>query len=230
MSVWCTAPMELAGDALHPDAPAAARRPAMRGCAGEPLSRPRFGLRHRALLALVPPAAVVLVVLLDAVARSRWDWPLPFIAVLDEPAHLVTALLFLVAFLPGRAFALAPWALAGSVLIDLDHLPLYLWGVLADADGSRPVTHSVSTVAVVVVAGLLTRGRARTALLGLGIGVALHLVRDLATGPGVPLLWPFDPTIVLARYGTYVLVLAVVAVLASVRLLLRTPPLLSTVR
>jgi inner membrane protein len=204
--------------------------PPGRGCAGEPLGRPGPGLAQRALVALVPPAAVVLVVLLDTVARSRWDWPLPFVAVLDEPAHLATALLLLAAFLPGRAVALAPWALAGSVLIDLDHVPLYLWGALADADGSRPVTHSLATVAVLLVAGALARGRWRVALVGFGLGVALHLARDLATGPGVPLLWPLDPTITLLPYRSYVLVLAVVAALASARLLLRPPPLQSARR
>ena len=202
----------------------------MRGCAGEPLSAPVIGLPRRAALALVPPAALLAVLLLAAEARSRRTWPLPLVAILDEPAHLATALLFLAAFLPGRAVALAPWALAGSVLIDLDHIPLYLWGALADADGSRPVTHSVTTAAVLLAAGLLARGRLRVPLLGLGLGVALHLVRDLATGPGVPLLWPLDPTITLLPYRDYVLVLAVVAVLASTRLLLRPPPPLSARR
>jgi inner membrane protein len=150
------------------------------------------------------------------------DPPLLLLGLLDEPAHLATAWLFLAAFLPGRARALGPWVLVGAVAIDADHVPLYLWDALAAAPGARPVPHSLLTVAVLAAAAVASP-RLRSPLLGLALGVVLHLVRDLATGPGVPLLWPFGPAKVIVPYAVYLLVLAVVAVVAVVRRSLATP-------
>jgi inner membrane protein len=166
-------------------------------------------------LALVPVGALALVVAVDAVARSR-EWPVLVVGLLDEPAHLATAVIFLAAFLPRRALALLPWALAASVLIDLDHVPLYLRGVLADANGGRPVTHSLTTVAVLLAAGAAF-SRLRSPLVGLALGVVLHLVRDLATGPGLSPLWPVNPAAVRLPYVAYLVPLSLVAALATVR-------------
>ena len=162
-------------------------------------------------------AAAVLVILLDLVLEAR-RWPIAVTALLDEPAHLLTAALLLAAALPRRARAVVPWALLGSVLIDLDHIPLYVWGVLT-ADGyGRPVTHSAATVLALAIAGTAARSRARTALWGLALGVGLHLVRDLCTGPGVPLWWPVGAPPVLLPYSSYVAVLLITVVVAVVRL------------
>jgi inner membrane protein len=170
--------------------------------------------------ALLCAAAVVLVRLIDASLASR-RWPIPVEAVQDEPAHLLTAALVLAAVLPGRARALAPWALAGAVLIDVDHIPLYLWGWLVVDGEGRPVTHSLATVLALalagVLAGSLARGRLRTALLGLSAGVALHLVRDVPLGPGAPLFWPLSPDGVVAPYWGYVTVLVTAAAVAVAR-------------
>jgi hypothetical protein len=65
---------------------------------------------------------------------------------LDESAHLATAWRFLAAFLPKRDRALLLWVLLGSVVIDVDHVPLYRWHLLAAGPGSRPVTHFLATV------------------------------------------------------------------------------------
>lgn len=177
---------------------------------------------RRLLRALSCLGALALIGVLDLVQGAR-SWPLPVVGLLDEPAHLATAALFLVAFLPARARAVVPWALAGAVLIDLDHLPFYLWGALTTDDAGRPLTHSLATVLVLatagVLAGALTAGRARTALVGLALGVALHLVRDLGTGPGVPLWWPVSGHGVLLPYVTYAALTAAVAVVAGARLL-----------
>jgi inner membrane protein len=159
---------------------------------------------------------VLFIGLLDLAQAAR-HWSVPVVAVLDEPAHLATAALLLAALLPGRARALVPWALAGAVLIDLDHIPLYLWDLLTSDGSGRPVTHSLLTVLVLVCAGLLARTRTRTALLGLALGVALHLVRDLGTGPGVPLLWPLDGRSVLVPYAAYFAAVAAAAVIAAGR-------------
>jgi len=170
--------------------------------------------------ALLCPAAAGVVVLLDLVHGAR-HWPVAGTALLDEPAHLLTAALLLAAVLPGRARALVPWALLGSVLIDLDHVPLYLWGALTVDGFGRPVTHSAATVLVLVIAGAAARSRARTAFWGLALGVVAHLVRDLGTGPGVPLAWPLDRHAALLPYGAYLAVVLAAVPVAAGRLVRR---------
>ena len=67
-----------------------------------------------------------------------------------------------------------------------------------------------------LAAALLSRGGARAALLGAVAGLASHLLRDLATGEGLPLLWPasrHDLAMPYAAYAVAVAVLAVVGVL-----------------
>jgi inner membrane protein len=142
---------------------------------------------------LWPLAGLVAVAVLDRVQAARY-WSHAVVGLLDEPAHLITAALLLAAWprrLPGR---LAGWALAGSVAIDADHVPLYLGHMPTAVPDGRPVTHCLLTAAVLLAGAGAARGRLRTALGGLALGVCLHLVRDVATGgTGVPLLWPLDP-------------------------------------
>jgi inner membrane protein len=153
------------------------------------------------------------IAVLDVVRTSR-AWPVPLLAALDWPAHLTTAALVLGA-LPRRLHPrLAAWALAGSVAIDLDHIPMYLgFREMTTLDGGRPVTHSLTTAAALLGASVPARGRARTVLAGLGTGVLLHFVRDIGTGPGLPLLWPFRRVNVhvpyLAHFGAIALAAAV---------------------
>lgn len=142
---------------------------------------------------------------------------------IDEPAHLATCLIALLA-----AMALSGWrpsayfvaaALIASVAIDVDHIPGYLdWHVLT---GSlpRPYSHSLLSVALLVGFGAATRGDARQVSLGLAFGVAAHLLRDLATGPGASLLWPFTDAVLALPYAVYagLLVLAVLAIRSGVR-------------
>jgi inner membrane protein len=156
-------------------------------------------------------AALVAVVGLDLVLASR-SWSVPVEAVLDEPAHLLTAWL-LVTAAGVRSREVVVWALAGAVLIDLDHLPLYS-GFAVTAGGGRPVSHSVTTVLVLLVAVAAWRAQ-RTRLTALALGVVLHLVRDLGSGPGVPALWPWLPDSLRVPYAGYLAVLvAAVAVIA----------------
>ena len=76
---------------------------------------------------------------------------------LDEVAHLCTAalgLLVLAHFIDApRRFYVA--ALIASVAIDADHIPLYL-GLLGN-QAQRPVTHSLTTVAVFAAAAAASR-------------------------------------------------------------------------
>jgi inner membrane protein len=164
----------------------------------------------RARLVVGAFAALAAVLGLDLLLAAR-RWPVPIEAVLDEPAHLLTAgLLALAAGVrSGRVLA---WALAGAVLIDLDHVPLYL-GAEVTTDGGRPISHSVTTVLLLLAAAGAWRAQ-RTRLAALALGVVLHVVRDLATGPGVPLLWPLLPGSVQVPYAAYLGLL--VAALAAV--------------
>jgi inner membrane protein len=159
-------------------------------------------------------AAAVLVLHLIAGARR---WPPVVMAVLDEPAHLLTAWLILAA-LPGGLLkrGLGRWALVASVAIDLDHIPLYLWGREFSVDG-RPPTHSPAFVLVLLAIAALLRRTGRERVVGIALGIALHLVRDLATGPGVPLLWPAYHSSVIVPPDVYLIAVVAVAVVAAVR-------------
>jgi hypothetical protein len=118
--------------------------------------------------------------------RPRWI----VVGMFDEPAHVATALLL--RRKPSTAY------LAGSLLPDLDHIPLALRVVHPNPDDPRPVTHCLLTVAPVA---LLNREAA--------LGMLAHFVRDLGVGTGVPLLCPFSGRPVRVPYAAYaVLVLA----------------------
>lgn len=163
----------------------------------------------------VPPAAVVAVGGLDAALQTR-DWSVPVMGMLDDSAHVATAGVILAALLPQHAARLAPWALAGSVLIDLDHVPLYAWGALSTGPDRRPGTHSLITVAALGLAAAAIP-RLRTPLSGLALGVLLHFVRDIGTGPGLPVLWPAARKSFRVRYASYSLPLSAMAAVTAIR-------------
>jgi inner membrane protein len=167
-------------------------------------------------------AALTVVLGLDAVVDR--DWSLPVLGLFDEIGHLATAWVLLVALLPDRYQSLVPWALLGAVLIDVDHVPLYAWGVGTATDGQgRPVTHSLTLALVLLALSRLDR-RLRTPLSGLALGVLLHLVRDIATGPGASLFWPIAETGVLVPYSLYAGLLCLAATRALFRPGRRPPP------
>ena len=175
------------------------------------------GLRRALLCAL----AVGMVVGLDVVL-STTSAPRAVRALLDEPAHLVTAGLLLVAAAGLRGRPHPRWllvsALAMSVLIDVDHVPMDLFGSdVLTAGTRRPYSHSVTTPLVLAaVAALLPRGRARLVAAGAAVGVLLHVWRDLATG-GASLSWPLSTVNVTVPYWLYAASLVVAAVVAARR-------------
>jgi inner membrane protein len=140
----------------------------------------------------------------------------------DEPAHLATSALVLLAlFGPTRLLqhrASTATAMASSVLIDLDHLPLYVEGFPVDVavDGGRPFTHSLSTVAGLGALAAGVRWR-RTVLAAASGGVVLHFVRDIATGEGLPLWWPWEHKARKIRYEIYSRTLLALAGVAAAR-------------
>lgn len=130
---------------------------------------------------------------------------------LDEPAHFLTALLLLQA-LPARSRRrIAIPALIASVAIDLDHVPQYLGYRFLTAGTPRPYTHSLLTFVVLLLIAVIAR-RHRDIFLGLGLGVALHLFRDLADGnsKGVSLFWPLSDHAYSYPNPTYLALMAAV--------------------
>jgi inner membrane protein len=110
--------------------------------------------------------------------------------VIDEAAHVLTTLLILWAL--GRRACerfLVP-ALIASLAIDLDHIPGRLGSDWLSAGAPRPYTHSLLTVLVALGAAVVWRRR-RDVLLGVAIGLAIHIWRDLSdVAAGAWLLWP----------------------------------------
>ena len=158
-----------------------------------------------------------------ALAFDAADRRVPFsvlaTGLLDEPAHLATGalgLLALVCFIDApRRFYVA--GLIASVAIDLDHIPLYL-GLLGNQD-QRPVTHSLTTVLVIALAAAVSR-RHRAVLAGCVAGLLIHFARDIAEGPpGVRMLWPIRDTAWTASFWWF---LAMIITFTAVRLIFIT--------
>ena len=149
------------------------------------------GLRGRDLIRLwaVPILLAVVALAFDAADR-RFASSVLASGALDEPAHLATGALGLLALscfidVPRRFYVAG---LVASVAIDLDHIPMWLG---LGNPYQRPVTHSLATVVVVVVAAAASR-RHRP-VLGRGGRAADPLRRDIAEGPpGVRMLWPLS--------------------------------------
>jgi inner membrane protein len=158
-----------------------------------------------------------------ALAFDAADRRVPFsvlaTGLLDEPAHLATAalgLLALACFIEApRRFYVA--GLIASVAIDLDHIPLYL-GLLGNQD-QRPVTHSLTTVLVIALAAAVSR-RHRAVLAGCVAGLLIHFARDIAEGPpGVRMLWPIRDTAWTASFWWF---LAMIIAITAVSLIFMT--------
>ena len=151
----------------------------------------------------------------------------PLYGLLDLPAHLATcavALLFVGSLLGPRLprrFLVA--ALIASVAIDFDHLPGYVGSQMLTGSLPRPYTHGLLTVVLLLALGNASRGGARQISFGLAFGVATHLFRDLGTGPGIPLLWPFSDAAAVVPYAVYAGALSLAAVAVTIRLVFARP-------
>lgn len=131
-------------------------------------------------------------------------------ALRDELGHLATTIVLLFALLPHASGRFKVAALAGSVLIDLDHIPQVLGSGLSGLydDGiTRPATHSLATVAVLSLLSCTVGQRTVSAVIrGFAFGVSAHLLRDLATG-GVILFWPISTQVIELWRSVYLLTL-----------------------
>ena len=176
-----------------------------------------WGNRDWVRLWAVPVLLAGVALAFDAADR-RVDYSILATGALDEPAHLATGALGLLAlscFIDApRRFYVA--GLIASVAIDLDHIPMYLG---LGNQYQRPVTHSLATVLVVVVAAAASR-RHRAVLVGAAAGLLIHFARDIAEGPpGVRMLWPLSNTAWTASFAWF---LGMIIAFAVVRLVLVT--------
>lgn len=138
--------------------------------------------------------------------------PVPVLGPLDWTAHLATALL-LIANLPRPTDRLAVIAaLVASMALDIDHVPQYLGFDVLTEGTPRPYLHSLATVlALAALGAALPRSGQRAFALGVAGGVLAHLLRDVATGDGVALLWPLSSTAVRVPFWSYAAVIAALA-------------------
>jgi len=139
----------------------------------------------------------------------------------DEPAHLATCAVALLAVAalsgsrPPSRFVVA--ALIASIAIDLDHIPGYFGSHVLSGPMPRPGTHGLLLVAALLAAGAATKRRdVRLVSLGLAFGVSAHLLRDLATGPGVPLAWPVSSGVASIPYAAFASALLLAVVLVAI--------------
>ena len=137
---------------------------------------------------------------------------------LDETAHLLTTLLIMWGLGPRACERFVAPALVASVAIDVDHIPDRLGAGWLTAGTPRPYTHSLTTIAVVLLAAVGWR-RQRDLMVGVAIGLALHFWRDLSeSGSGVSLLWPCSYRAFSIPYGSYVIAMAAVVAFDAYRL------------
>ena len=150
---------------------------------------------------------------------------------LDEPAHLATALVIFGALIRIRKTSTDQrfgWTmLACSALIDLDHLPLQSGSEVLTKGTSRPYTHALWTVLALMLAWVTARfllirfNRLRPAtpeliLAGATWGLAAHFVRDIATAP-LSFWWPATNLAVEVPYWSYVMALAIAVIIGPAR-------------
>ena len=143
--------------------------------------------------------------------------PLVLLGLLDEVAHLLTAALLLAALRPRVPAQVVLAALAASMLIDVDHLPQYAGEDVLTEGLPRPVTHSIATLVVLGVLAATAWGLPWQLATGALLGVSTHFVRDLATGPGLALLWPLSDQAVRVSYTVYAALVVAAAVIAERR-------------
>ena len=89
----------------------------------------------------------------------------------------------------------------------------------------RPYTHSLLMVGVLAALGAASRRHhLRQVLFGVAFGVAAHLLRDLATGPGVAFLWPAVDAPIKVPYVFYATTLVAAMIASAPTALAVLPP------
>lgn len=141
------------------------------------------------------PLLVIGVILAFVLDQWLYQWLGPkdiwFRGTFDETAQLLTIGLIVGALLPWiDRRQLLPILLA-CCLIDVDHIPGQFGSNILTGNGPRPYTHSLATVAALLLVALLWR-RHRRLFLALILGVMSHLWRDLAepASSHASIFWP----------------------------------------
>lgn len=177
-------------------------------------------LLKSSVAAFTPP---LLLFGIDALLRRR-DYPRRVRGPLDEIAHAATAISLVVPTRSGAGTIRFFGVLGGAVLLDLDHLPQVLGARWLAATGERPYPHSLLFVLLLACAGRIPDGRWRRGIQGAALGVATHLLRDMATG-GVLFYWPLIRTSIRIPYWGYASLLILFAIARIVAPPKRTRPL-----
>jgi len=134
----------------------------------------------------------------DLTLRRRKP-PWIVVGLFDHPAHLATGALVALN-VRGRPKRWRQACLVGSLIADVDHIPMALRPELPTIDDPRPVSHCLLAVAPVAAAAGLTQSER---LHGLATGMLAHYLRDVAVGSGVQLLWPLTSRSVKVPYAAY---------------------------
>jgi hypothetical protein len=156
---------------------------------------------------------------MSAAVVAAADWVIHYrtprwimIAAYDHPAHLATA--GLVALnLPSKPARWHAGFMAGSILPDVDHIPLAI-GEHPTPGTRRPPTHCLVAVAPLFA---LARATGSETVDGAAWGTLAHFARDVSIHPGAPLLRPFHREDLRIPYAVYALALAGLAGMAMTR-------------
>src|SRR5581483_11830027 len=164
----------------------------------------RGGSRARYVTVRTLWACALAIVLADVARFALVDRSSVRSGVLDEISHFATGLLVLGALRSPLRRPFSTGLLAASVLIDLDHVPLYLGASWLTAGAPRPYPHSLLTLVVVGVIAAASSGRVRSFSIGALVGLIAHFARDTAEpSSGVALLWPVSYHTVSIPYFIY---------------------------
>jgi hypothetical protein len=140
--------------------------------------------------------------------RPRWIMIAPY----DHAAHLATSALVALN-LPGRSPRWHAGFMAGSLLPDVDHVPMAL-GEHPTPGTRRPPTHSLLAIAPLFALARATRSELVD---GAAWGTVAHFARDVSIDPGAPLLSPLRSEDLRIPYAVYALALAGLAGMAITR-------------
>lgn len=168
--------------------------------------------RSPILDALVAMGVVAVCVLVLGILRVAEPGPadrtLAVHGAFDGCGHMLTAL---VAWVGVRALRLPipGWSvLVGGIVLDAGHIPNLLEFTQPVSGPSRNGSHSLAAVVFLAMIGFLDRRHANL-WLGIAIGAAAHLGRDLGTGT-LPLLWPVTESVFGTSWVRYLAGLGVI--------------------
>ena len=135
------------------------------------------------------------------------------IALFDHPAHLATSALVALN-LPSRSPRWHAGFMAGSLLPDVDHVPLALAKEHPTPGTRRPATHCLVAIAPLFALARVSRSDLAD---GAAWGTVAHFARDVSIPPGAPLLRPLNKDDLLIPYAVYAAALTALAALALAR-------------